>query len=110
MEIRENKDICIIAPICKKLDNYKIAKIVNIIKNEHRKIALDLAHLEECSFEFIEQIKAIKNPNVGLFNIPDEIFILFNITNLDKAVKLYVSELDFEEDARQIINRKFKAI
>ena len=110
MEIRENNRVCIIAPICKKLDAIKIDRIVNKALKESRSVAIDLNYVEECSIDFIEAIKSIKNKKIGIFNIPSDIFVLFNFMNLDKFVNLYVSEQDFETNSHQLINRKFSLV
>ena len=110
MEIRENEKVCIIAPICAKIDQNRLKRIIAKIEKENRKIAIDLANVKDCTINFIETIKSLKNREIGIFNIPSDIFVLFNIMNLDKYAKLYVSEIDFEEDSRQLINRKFSLV
>ena len=110
MEIRDNDKICIIAPICAKLDKYKTQRVLNRINRESRQVAIDLSYVQDCSIDFIEGIKALAQKNLGIFNIPSDIFVLFNIMGLDKTANLYVSELDFEENSRQLINRKFSVI
>lgn len=110
MEIRDNDKICIIAPICAKLDKYKTQRIIKRVKNEARQVAIDLSYVQDCSIDFIEGLKTLAEKKLGIFNIPSDIFVLFNIMNLDKTAKLYVSELDFEEDSRQLINRNFSII
>lgn len=110
MEIRYNDEICIIAPICEKLDNYNTKKMLEKLRNESRKVAIDLNYVQECSIDFIDGIRNLSKKDLGIFNIPSDIFVLFNIMNIDKTVKLYVSESDFESDTHQIINRKFALI
>ena len=110
MEIRDNDKICIIAPICTKIDSFKTSCILKRINRETRRIAIDLSYVQECSIEFIEAIKTLSDKTISIFNIPSEIFVLFNIMNVDKSAKLYVSELDFKSDSHQIINRKFAII
>jgi hypothetical protein len=110
MEIRYDDKTCIIAPICARLDEYKIKRLIKTINSESRQVGLDLKNLSECSIEFIESLKNLVHKDLGIFNIPSDIFVLFNIMNLDKSTKLYVSELDFQENARQLINRKFSII
>lgn len=110
MEIRENKNICIIKPISSKLDKRKTDKILSKIANETRRVALDLSSIQDCTIEFIEELRNKIDKDFGIFNIPSDIFVLFNIMNLDKSVKLFVSESDFEEDSRRLINRKFSII
>ena len=107
MEIRENDKVCIITPLCANLDKYKLVQIFREIENESRRIALDLSEVSECSIDFIEGIKSIKSKKLSIFNISSDLFVLFNLMNLDKVVKVFASELDFEENARQIINRRF---
>ena len=110
MEIRDNDKICIIAPICTKLDGYRVKKILDKIETETRNVAIDLAYVQDCTIEFIEGLKNLTNKNLGIFNIPSDIFVLFNVMKLDKSVKLFVSENDFEEDTRQLISRNFSLV
>ena len=110
MEMRFNDDLCIIAPLCNKIDERTTQCILRKISKESRKVAIDLNYVQECSIEFIEALKNNVDKNLGVFNIPSDIFVLFNIMNVDKHVKLYVSEMDFVENARQILNRKFRLI
>lgn len=110
MEIRDNDKICIIAPICSKIDERKAKRVFEEIKKESRQVALDLSHVQECTIEFIDGIKTLADKQLGIFNISSDIFVLFNIMGLDKSAKLYVSELDFEENSRQLINRKFSIV
>lgn len=109
MEIRENEKVCIIAPICTKLDEYKIRRVLEKAKNDNRKVAIDLAYVKDCTIDFIDGLKDFSK-ELGVFNIPSDIFVLLNMMGLDKKVKLYVSEIDFEEDSRQLINRKFSLV
>ena len=111
MEIRENDKVYIIAPLCSKLDDYSLGRVKKEILNEQRDVALDLSYTQDCTIEFIEGLKSIaQNKSFGIFNIPSDIFIMFNFMNMDKYVRLFVSELDFEEDTRQLINRKFTVV
>lgn len=107
MEIRYNDEVCIIRPLSAKLDKFNTSKILKKISLESRRIAIDLSCVQECSLDFIEEIKSITKNDIGFFNIPADVFILFNILGVDKIFKLFVSELDFEANIRQIINRKF---
>ena len=93
-----------------KFKKEDIDRIVNKALKESRSVAIDLNYVEECSIDFIEAIKSIKNKKIGIFNIPSDIFVLFNFMNLDKFVNLYVSEQDFETNSHQLINRKFSLV
>ncbi|MBQ7764023.1 hypothetical protein IJ384_01500 [bacterium] len=110
MEIRDNKNLCIFTPINPCLSLYKINKLIEKINKEERRCAIDLTYVQDCTIDFIESLKNNINKEISIFNIPSDIFVLFNIMNIDKTVKLFVSEKDFEEDSRQLINRKFKVI
>lgn len=113
MEIRSNDKIYIIAPLSEKLGQYETNRIKKEIFTETscENIALDLARVSDCSIDFIETLKELsKSKKIGVFNIASDVFALFNYMNLDKNVNLFVSELDFIENARQIINRKFQLV
>ena len=111
MEIRENKNVYIIAPLCEKLTARESKRIINKTIDEDRNIAIDLNYTSECSIEFIEELKSLATKKkISVFNIPSELFVLFNVMKLDKYLKIFVSELDFEENSRQIINRNFVII
>ncbi len=110
MEIRDNDRFCIIAPLCCKLDKYKTGKVIAAIQKESRDVALDLSYIQDCTIDFIEGLKTITNKEISIFNIPSDIFVLFNIMKLDKEIKLFVSESDFEENSRQLINRSFAVV
>lgn len=107
MEIRENENVCIVAPVCAKLDKYGTQRVLDKLAKESRHVAIDLTYVKDCTIDFIEGIKACAAKDLGIFNIPSDIFVLFNLMNLDKVAKLYVSESDFESNSRQLINRKF---
>ena len=87
MEIRENKNLCIITPICNIINGRRITRILDKIKQETRKVAIDLSYVQGCSIEFIEALGSINNKEIGIFNIPSEIFVLFNIMKMDKKLK-----------------------
>ena len=110
MEIRENDTLCIITPIQNELSDYKVRRIVERISKEKRKVSIDLSNVQSCSNFFIESLAKLQNKNLSIFNINSDIFVLFNIMNIDKTIKLFVSELDFEENARQLINRRFNIV
>ena len=110
MEIRDNDKVCIIAPICNVLDKRRVSKILEKIQNETREVALDLTYVRDCTEDFIECLKKMAGKNIGIFNIPSDIFVLFNLMGIDKSVKLFVSEIDFMENSRQLINRKFSVV
>jgi len=113
MEIAENENYCFITPLSPKLDSRESTRIFDILTNVNKnlKIGINLEYTHECSIEFIETIKSFsENRNIGIFNIPPEIFILFNICKLDKITDLYNLQSDFEDKKYKLINRNFSVI
>ena len=111
MLVRYNNKICIFAPLSVKLDKRVCRRLFSKLNNESRQIALDLSYVADCTIDFCEALTEIsKRKNVSIFNIPSDIFALFNIMNIDKCTNLFVSEIDFEENSRRLINRKFSFV
>lgn len=109
MEIFDTDKYCIITPLSSKLGKRETERLTYEIQRIcTRKIGLDLSYVKDCTIDFIEQIKNIEF--VELFNIPSDIFALITSMNLDKSLKLYVSELDFINNAHQLLNRKFTIV
>lgn len=108
MEIRDNNKFCIFAPLSSRIDEYEASRLLKNIKKESRLVAIDLQYVHDCTIDFINTIKQIsKEKQIGIFNIPSDIFTLFNVMEIDKISNLFVTELDFIENQRQLINRKF---
>ena len=108
MEIRENEKVCIFAPLSPYLDKYESTRLANNINIEAREVAIDLQYVEDCTIDFIDFIRKISTTRkVGIFNIPADIFTLINIMGIDKITNIFVNELDFEQNQRQLINRRF---
>jgi len=111
MEKRENEKVCIFAPLVSKINESLSFRLYKKIMEEKRAVAIDLEYTSECSIEFINMIKEVAaDKKIGIFNIPSDIFSLFNVMGVDKFAQLFVSEMDFEENQRQLINRKFSII
>ena len=111
MEIRDNDKICIYAPLATKLCRYESLRLLKNVLKEQRLVGIDLNYVEECSIEFINALKEISSvKNIGIFNIPSDIFTLFNVMQIDKCVNLFVSEMDFKANQHQLINRKFVVV
>lgn len=111
MEIRDNEKVCIFAPLGEKLDKHESARLMREISHETRQIGIDLKYVYDCTIDFIETLKeSAKIKQIAIFNIPSDIFVLFNIMKLDKVVSLYVSESDFENQTRKLVNRHFELV
>lgn len=108
MEINVSDKFCIITPLSQTLDKRETFRIQEELKNlGENNIALDLKEVEDCTFDFIE---LIKEHNLSLFNIPSDIFLIFNIMGLDRQANLFVSELDFKSNKHRLIQRNFKVV
>ncbi len=106
MEIKTSDKFCIITPFSQKLSEVDVQKIFEEIwVNRSLKIGIDMSYVNECGVDFIDMLTKIGN--VGLFNIASDVFVLFNIMNIDKKVELFVSEMDFKLEKHQLLNRKF---
>ena len=111
MEIRYNDKICIYTPLMSKLSDFECKKLFKKMEDDSRKIALDLNYTNDITVDFIEHIKDLcTKKEVGIFNISSDVFTLFNFMKIDKTARLFVSELDFEEDCRQLLNRNFSIV
>ena len=111
MEVRDNKNVCIITPLSPILDSRESSRLLSEITNDNRKFALDLEYVKDCTIDFIDFLKELAtNKNIGVFNIQSDVFVLFNIMGLDKSVNLFVNEIDFLQNERQLINRQFSVL
>ena len=111
MEIRDNDKFCIFAPLGGRLDFRESERLLKEISRETRQVGIDLKYVYDCTIDFIEALKdTAENKKISIFNIPSDIFVLFNVMKLDRAVNLYVSESDFELGARRLINRNFRLV
>ena len=111
MEIRDNEKFCIFAPLTPIMDKRESERLNKEILNEVRTVGIDLKYVSDCTVDFIETLKNLsKIKPLGIFNIPSDIFAVFNFMGIDKNLSVYVSEQDFESGNRAIINRKFTVI
>ena len=109
MEIITTNEHCIITPLTPKINSGDIQRLnaeINTIKG--KKIGLDLRYVKDCTADFLNELK--NWGNIGLFNIHSDIFTALSFMNLDKVLKIYVSELDFVENKRQILNRNLRVL
>ena len=110
MEIVQKENLSIITLLSPKLGKYEASRLIEKINQLANPIAINLNFVSDCTIDFIEALKEINNKNIGMFNIPSDIFAIFNIMKIDRTIALYTSEIDFEEQKRQLINRKFSII
>lgn len=111
MEINYSNNTCIFTPLCPVMDNRASLRLFKEINLESMPSGIDLSFVQECNIDFINNlIEFAKGKKIGIFNIPSEIFVLFNLMGIDKHVELFVSQQDFETNQRQLVNRKLVLI
>ena len=109
MEIRLFEKFCILTPLSPRLDSRECRRLYAEIKAyQGFCVGLDLSFVQDCTIEFIEEL--LKITPINIFNISSEIFVLFNIMNVDKHANLFVSEQDFKINRRRLINRQFSIV
>lgn len=109
MEINLKDNCRIITPLSPKLTDWEAERLdEEILNNAELRTALDMSLVQDCTIDFIEGIK--KHKNISMFNINSDIFAIFMSMDLDKTLKLFVSEIDFLNDKHQLINRKFSLV
>ena len=109
MEVSINNNCCIITPLSPKLDEHETLRLVHeIILHSDKKIGIDLSWVEDCTIDFIDNIHKICD--LGLFNISSSILVLLFSMGIDKKLNLYVSQTDFLDNKRRLLNRKLRSI
>ena len=106
MEIVTQDKLCILKPLSPILDERKTGRLFEEAdSHSNYNIGIDLSFVKECTIDFMLNLD--KHTNISIFNIPTDIFTLFNIMNVDKKINLYVNETDFKDNKRRLLNRKF---
>ena len=109
MEIDFKENCRIITPLSPKLTEWETLRLAEEIScNAGLRTALDMSCVCDCTIDFIEGIKKYKN--ISMFNINSDIFAILISMDLDKTIKLFVSEIDFLNDKHQLLNRNFTVI
>lgn len=74
-----------------------------------RRIAINLENIESTQNEFFTMLKdCAGNKIISLFNTSADMNLLLFLMNYNQYAKLYVNELDFKEEKRELINRNFR--
>ena len=109
MEITEKDNCRIITPLSPKITDWETERLKEELAiYTERRIAIDMSFVQDCTIDFIDEIKS--HEGISLFNISADIFAILTSMNLDKKLKLFVSELDFLNDKHQLLNRKFSIV
>ena len=109
MEIIEKGNCRIIIPLSPKLTDWETERLREELSADNtNRTALDMSFVQDCTIDFIDEIKS--HEGISLFNISADIFAVLTSMNLDKSLKLFVSELDFLNNKHQLLNRKFSIV
>ena len=109
MEINLINDCKIITPLSPKLTDWETDRLREEFTNDYaERTALDMSYVQDCTIDFIDEIK--QHSGMSLFNINSDILAILISMNLDKTLKLFVSEMDFLNDKHQLLNRKFSLV
>lgn len=109
MDIRKSHKYCIITPLSPKLTEHESSRIKNEILNSNPlRIGIDMSFVQDCTIDFIKTIAQFNN--ISFFNVQSDIFALFTSMNLDKTLSLFVSEIDFLDNKRRLLNRQFSLV
>ena len=109
MEITVRENCRIITPLSPKLTERESLRLSEELDNycEYR-TGIDLTYVVDCTYDFIQKIR--EHRDISLFNIPSDIFAILTSMDLDKSIKLFVSEMDFLNDKHRLLNRKFHLV
>lgn len=81
-----------------------------LLKNSpSKRIAIDLGNIKiahNCFFAMLKEFAASKK--LSLFNIPTDVNLLLYLMNYNSYIKLYVNEMDFIDQKRELIYRNFR--
>lgn len=74
-----------------------------------KRVAIDLGNIKiahNCFFEVLKEFAEHKK--LSLFNIPPDVNLLLYLMNYNPYIKLYVNEMDFIDQKRELIYRNFR--
>ena len=109
MEIRDTDKCRIITLFSPKLAERATSRLKEELeRGGDKRIGIDMSYVNDCTIEFINELLKVRD--IGLFNIPSDIFALFTKMGMDKSLNLFVSELDFIENRHKLLNRKFTLV
>ena len=109
MEIKDIDKCRIITLFSPKLTEHEADRLKEELElGGGKRIGIDMSYVRDCTIHFINELIGIKD--ISLFNIQSDIFAIFTSMELDKSLKLFVSEPDFLENKHRLLNRKFSIV
>ena len=115
-KVVKDNDIVIVSFQGKYLSKEAVGKLYNYLKSPFRlsirrkNIAINMKNIDSVSGEFFLALKRLSKYNISLYNVGLNLSLLFELTNTGRNVRIFVNELDFIEEKRLLVNRKFKVV
>jgi len=111
MIIHASKNHYIFNPQISDMDYNAVRAIEGFILSNQldKPLAIDLQQVKTCCRELFELLNKSKR-KLFLINVPSEIYTMINLLEYDKNTGVFVSELDLEENKRELKNRKFAIV
>jgi len=86
---------------------FKLKKILNEFPSD-RQIALNLHDVDFICIEFLEFLKETSSlRRLSLTSLQSETLVLLNLTKYDNFAPIFLSDVDFLEQKRALLNRRF---
>lgn len=77
----------------------------------NKDIALNLQDVDYVCVEFLDFLKKTStHRKISLTNIQAEIFVLLNLTKYDKFAHIFLNDIDFTQQKRRLLNRRFAVL
>lgn len=109
MEIIVSGKDCVITPLSPVLNKRECEKLLETVKEyAFFNIGINMSFVEDCTNDFIEYIAEKKN--ISIFNIPSDIFAIFNMMKIDKTINLFTSEIDFKTNKNRLTKPNLKLV
>lgn len=91
--------------------NIKDIKNLFTKKDSRQRIGIDLKQVNYINDDFIALLKEISNKEkTAVFNLNNDIYLLFFVLNADKYVEIYLDERDFLSQKNLLVYRRFKLL
>lgn len=114
--VAKDNDIILISFTGKYLSKDTVHKLYGYLTSPFRmgmkkkNIAINMKNIDSVSGEFFLAMKKLSKYNLSLYNLGLNLSLLLELTNTSKNVKIFVNELDFIEEKRLLVNRRFKIV
>jgi len=89
---------------------FKLRKFLNQFPS-NKSVALNLHDVDYICVDFLEFLKETsKSRNLALTSLQSEILVLLNLTKYDNFAPIFLNDIDFLEQKRELLNRRFSVV